>query len=121
MAKVLIVEDDLTLAEMYARKLNSNGLEVVTAFSGTEGFEKAEKESPNLILLDIMMPKLNGFDVLKELKQNLETKDIPVVVLTALTQDSDRQECLKLGAVDFLIKSDVTPNQVFEKIEKYIK
>ncbi|AKM82335.1 TPA: response regulator [Candidatus Berkelbacteria bacterium] len=121
MSKILMIEDDIMLAQMYQRKLEENGLSVKLAYSGTEGLAEAQMEKPDLILLDIMMPKMNGFDVLKRLKENIILKEIPVIVLTALTQDSDREESKKLGAVDYLIKSDFTPGQIIDKIQKYLK
>ena len=86
---VLLVDDDLTLREMYESRLKAEGFVVNTARDGEEALDQATKNKPNVILLDIMMPKINGLDVLKKLKSQTETKDIPVIVLTALIQDRD--------------------------------
>ena len=86
---VLLVDDDLTLREMYESRLKAEGFILTTARDGEEALDQATKNKPNVILLDIMMPKINGLDVLKKLKSQTETKDIPVIVLTALIQDRD--------------------------------
>ena len=86
---VLLVDDDLTLREMYESRLKAEGFILTTARDGEEALDQATKNKPNVILLDIMMPKINGLDVLKKLKSQTETKDIPVIVLPALIQDRD--------------------------------
>lgn len=115
--KILIVEDDKALREMYQLRLSINGYDVLEAGDGEEGLDLAIKEKPDLILLDIMMPKMSGMDVLDILKSTPETKDIPVVVLTALTEESVKAKGLVYGAEDYLVKSQTMPGQVVEKIE----
>ncbi|OIP23190.1 response regulator [bacterium CG_4_10_14_0_2_um_filter_33_32] len=118
--KILIVEDDKSLREMYQLRLSLNGYDVLEASDGEEGLDVAIKEKPDLILLDIMMPKMSGMDVLDILKSTPETKDIPIVVLTALAEENVKAKGLVYGAEDFLIKSQIMPGQVVEKIEKVL-
>lgn len=117
---ILLVDDDLTLREMYEERLKAEGFEIVQASNGDEAIKKAREVKPNIILLDIMMPKINGFDVLKELKADAELKDVPVIVLTALIQDVDRVQGKKLGAVDYIVKSETMPGEVIAKIKNAI-
>lgn len=113
---ILLVDDDLTLREMYEERLKMEGFTIVQASNGEEALSKAKDVKPNIILLDIMMPKINGFDVLKDLKANPELKDIPVIILTALIQDVDRVQGNKLGAADYIVKSETMPGEVIAKI-----
>ncbi len=115
---ILLVDDDLTLREMYDERLKAEGFEIIQASNGEEAIAKAKDVKPNVILLDIMMPKINGFDVLKDLKENPETKDTPVIILTALIQDVDRLQGKKLGAADYIVKSETMPGEVIAKIKK---
>ena len=117
---VLLVDDDLTLREMYDERLKAEGFSIIQANNGEAALSKAKETKPNVIMLDIMMPKINGFDVLKELKTNPETKDIPVIILTALIQDVDRLQGMKLGAADYIVKSETMPGEVIDKINKAI-
>src|SRR5258707_199648 len=89
---ILLVDDDLTLREMYEERFKAEGFSVETAKDGEEALQKATELHPNIILLDIMMPKINGLDVLKKLKEQDDTKAIPVIVLTALIQDREKLE-----------------------------
>ncbi|MDH4359094.1 MAG: response regulator, partial [Candidatus Berkelbacteria bacterium] len=88
--KVLIVDDDITLRDMYAERLKAEGFEAEIAGNGDEGIEKAKSTQPDVILLDIMMPKTNGFNALEELKRDEATKNIPVIMLTALIQNENK-------------------------------
>ena len=94
---ILLVDDDLTLREMYTERLKAEGFVVETAKDGEEALAKAKDLMPNIILLDIMMPKINGLDVLRKLKQAPETENIPVIVLTALIQDREKMESITRG------------------------
>jgi len=113
---ILLVDDDLTLREMYEERLKIEGFTIVQASNGEEALTQAKDIKPNLILLDIMMPKINGFDVLKGLKSDSELKDIPVIILTALIQDVDRVQGDKLEATDYIVKSETMPGEVITKI-----
>ena len=115
--KVLLAEDDNTLLEMYNLKFKESGLDILTAQDGVAALELAKKELPNLILLDIMMPKMDGFAVLTELKADAKTKDIAVLMLSNLGQKSDIEKGQQLGATDYIVKASMTPSQVLEKIK----
>jgi len=117
-AKLLLVEDDIPLRDMYQARLVMDGYEVILASNGEEALARAVEDKPDLILLDIMMPKISGFDVLEILKSTPETKKIPVIVLTALIQEEDIKRAISGGAADYIIKSQSTPAEVIEKIEK---
>lgn len=119
--KIMIVEDDSFVMDIYQTKLNQEGYEVLPAENGAEAIKKLEKEIPDLILLDIIMPYVDGLQVLRKIKADEKLKDIPVILLTNLSQKENINEGLGLGADDYLIKSHFTPSEVLEKIKKYIK
>ncbi|MDP3970818.1 MAG: response regulator [bacterium] len=113
--KILLVEDEEMLQAMYSQKFFRSGCKVISAYNGEEGLELANTESPDLILLDVLMPKMNGFSALRELKANKATKDIPVIMLTNLQQGSEAQMGLDLGAEEYLVKTSYTPKQIVTK------
>ena len=119
--KILLVEDDKMLTEMYSLKFAESGYNVMQANSGLSGYELAIKTKPDIIMLDIILPEMDGFSVLKKLKSNKITKNIPVFFLTNLKQEEDVIKGKKEGAVDYLVKADLTPAQVLEKINKFLK
>lgn len=121
MSKILLVEDDKFLRDLLSRKLQEEKLTVVPAIDGEEGVKKAEEEIPDLILLDLILPGINGFDVLKKIKENQKTSSIPVIVLSNLGQKEDVERALSLGAKDYLIKANFTLEEIFEKIKKYLE
>lgn len=118
---ILLVDDDLTLREMYSERLKAEGFVVETAKDGEEAFSKATDLKPNIILLDIMMPKINGLDVLKKLREQEGTKDIPVIVLTALIQDREKMESITRGADDYIVKSETMPGDVIAKVKNVLE
>lgn len=118
---LLLIEDDTFLAGMYVTKLTMENFQVDLANDGKAGLEKAKKIKPDLILLDVLLPKMNGFDVLKSLKDDPATKDIPVVLLTNLGQKTDVVKGLELGAVDYMIKAHFMPSEVVAKIKDILK
>jgi DNA-binding response OmpR family regulator len=118
--KILLVEDDTFLLEMYSTKFNLEGFDVATAADGEEGLKLAKKEKPDIILLDVLMPKIDGFTVLKKLKKDSQTKAIPVVLLTNLGQKNDIDKGLKDGAEGYLIKAHFIPSEVVSKIKKIL-
>jgi len=118
--KILLVEDDSFLLGMYATKFELDGFKVVMAEDGEKAVRVALKELPNIILLDIVLPKLSGFEVLKQLKQESATAKIPVILLTNLSQRSEIEQGLKMGAEDYLIKAHFMPSEVVEKIKKVL-
>lgn len=117
MSKILIIEDDPLIQRMYSKELYSNGFEVEIANDGEDGLLKALSVDPHLILLDIMMPKKNGFELLKELKSLSQTKEIPVIILSNLMNENDEEFAIKNGAVKFLVKSNHEPFEVLEIIK----
>lgn len=121
MAKILIVDDDPLLVRMYQKKFQNDGYIVDTAANGEDALSKTGSFVPDLILLDVMMPKIDGLEVLKQLKQNVTTKNIPVVMLTNVSgSDADNQRGLELGAVAYLVKSNYTPREVVQKVKEIL-
>lgn len=118
--KVLSIEDDAFLSSLVAGKLVENGLSVVTASTGKEGIEKAKTEKPDVILLDLMLPDMGGFDILKTIKADPETKDIPVIILSNLGGREEIEESVRLGAEGYLIKSNVLPQEVADMVNERI-
>jgi DNA-binding response OmpR family regulator len=119
--KILIIEDEDMLSTMYKVKFENEGYEAYTASNGADGLEMAPKILPNLILLDIIMPKIDGFAVLKKLKEDPKTKDIPVIMLTNLGQDEDISRGKEMGSAGYLIKANNTPAEVVDKTKGFIK
>ncbi len=117
---VLIVDDDPSLLDMYVERIKKEGAIVLEASDGEGAIQMAKENHPAVILLDIMMPKINGFEVLKNLKSDSDTAKIPIVILTALADDQKRREALSIGAVDFIVKSETLPIDVVEKLRKII-
>ncbi|OGH20634.1 MAG: hypothetical protein A3D74_04230 [Candidatus Levybacteria bacterium RIFCSPHIGHO2_02_FULL_37_13] len=120
MAKILIVEDDPLISRMYQQAFTFHNFEVEVSFDGEEGIEKVRKGKPTIILLDIMMPKMNGLKVLEKLKADPQTKKIPVIVLTNLAEEQDAEAALSLGAVKYIIKSEYTPKQVVDMVKEIL-
>jgi len=115
MAKVLLVEDDVALRDIYSARFMAEGYDVVTASDGEMALTQAVKEKPQLIILDVMMPKISGFDVLDILRATPETKDTKVIMMTALSQETDLDKGKSLGADEYLVKSQVTLTDVIDK------
>lgn len=118
---ILIVEDDTMISAMYQTKLSAEGFEVLVADNGADGLKLAADNKPDLILLDVIMPQMDGFAVLSELKENVKTKKIPVVLLTNLSTEEDQQKGKELGAEEYIVKSSLTPDQVSERVQKLLK
>lgn len=115
--KILLVEDDVFVSDVYQTKLKQEGFEVISAENGSEAMKKLEAIIPDIILLDIIMPYMDGKEVLARLKESEKWKNIPVIILTNLSQRDDVEEILQKGADDYLIKSHFTPSEVVEKIK----
>ncbi len=120
MTKILIVEDDKFLRDLLARKLQDEKFEVVTAIDGEEGIKKTEEEKPDMVLLDLILPSINGFEVLKKIKENPKTSAVPVIILSNLGQKEDVERALNGGAKDYLIKANFTLDEILDKIRKYL-
>jgi len=116
-AKILIVEDDPLMTRLYQKVFKFEKYEVEVASNGMTGLEKVETFKPTLILLDIMMPKMNGLQVLAKLKANPETKKIPVVVLTNLAGTQDAETAMAKGAVKYIVKSEHEPKEVVKIVK----
>ena len=119
--RIAIIEDEPFLATMYVTKFELEGFEVLRASDGTEGLELIKNNRPDLILLDIVMPKMDGFEVLTLLKKDAETAKIPVILLTNLGQRTDIEKGMALGAADYIIKANYTPAQVVAKAKEHLK
>lgn len=116
--KILLVEDEEMLANMYEVKFKNEGFDLIKALDGSKGLELAKSEKPDFILLDIIMPKMDGFSVLTSLREDPTTKDIPVILLTNLGQEEDIERGKKLGAVGYLVKANITPSEVVDAVKK---
>lgn len=119
--KILLIEDEKEVAELYRLKLSLDGYDVVVAENGEEGLEKAMKIAPEVIFLDIKMPKMDGFEVLKKLRESEKTKDVPVIILSNFDEQELIEKGLTLGANEFLIKSQFTPEGISSKVKNYFK
>lgn len=119
--KILMADDDATLLEMYKERLSLEGFEVSTCHNGELALKKVESFKPDIILLDVMMPKLNGYETLKSLKSDPKTKDVTVIMVTALMRDADREKAIEFGAKEYLVKSEAMPKDIIKMIEKHLK
>jgi len=119
--KVLIIEDDSYISDMYKIKFEASGFEVIIASDGVAGLKVLEKNRPDIILLDIIMPKMDGFSVLKAIKDNLTLSKIPVMLLTNLGQRENIEKGLKLGAASYVIKAHFTPSEIIKKVNEMLK
>lgn len=118
--KILIVEDEPFLLDMYKMKFKQGGFEVISAIDGEEAIRAGRREEPNIILLDIMMPKIDGFEVLENLKKNSLTKSIPVLIFSNFSQKEQKEKGIALGAADYFVKTNYTPAQVLEKVKNIL-
>lgn len=118
MKKILFIEDESALQKTFGDVLKKEGYEMGSALDGEIGLRLAKVQKPDLILLDLVLPKLHGFEVLKKLKEDSETKDIPVIVLTNLESIEEVEKALELGATTYLVKAQYSLEEVIEKIKK---
>ena len=118
--KILIVEDEKILGEMYRDKFTLAGFEIILAVSAEEGHKFLSKEKPDLILLDILLPRENGITFLTKLRKNPETASIPVIAFSNFDDSLTKKEALSLGAKDYLIKTAYTPQEIIKKIKNYL-
>lgn len=119
--KILIIEDDKFLRELIARKLTDENYEIEEAIDGEEGMKKVKTAKADLILLDLILPGIDGFEVLAKIKEDPSLASIPVIILSNLGQREDVERGLKLGAVDYLVKAHFTPNEIIEKVKTALK
>jgi len=118
--KILMIEEDRFLRKIYRNKLVSAGFEFIEATNGIEGLNKIIFEKPDLILLDIILPRKNGFDVLIDMKSNRNIKQIPVIILSNLGQESDIKRGLSLGALEYIVKTEVNLSEVVKKVKELL-
>ena len=121
MPKILIIEDEATLRKTMAEYLSAEKFEAIEAADGEAGLLLAKKEIPDLILLDIILPKKNGYEVLEELKKDEQTKKIPVILLTNLESPEDIEKAFEKGASTYLVKSDYRLEDIVKKIKETLK
>ena len=118
--KILLVEDDEVLASVYRTRLEMEDFEVMEVHDGEQALTAALKYRPDLMILDAMMPKISGFDVLDILRNTPETMNLQIIMLTALSQESDRERAEKLGVDEYLVKSQVMISDVIEKVREHL-
>lgn len=118
---ILIIEDDKFLRELIAQKLIKEGYEISEAVDGEKGIKKIKEEKPDLVLLDLILPGIDGFEVLSRMKEDEALAKIPVIILSNLGQREDVERGLKMGAVDYLIKAHFTPREIINKIKNALK
>lgn len=119
--KVLIIEDDTFLLQMYSTKLGLEGFEVAAALDGEKGLRQAKKDIPDIILLDLLLPKKDGIAVLEELKNDPATSAVPVIILSNIGQKDQIDRCFALGAADYMIKAHFIPSEVINKIKQTLE
>jgi DNA-binding response OmpR family regulator len=121
MKKILIIEDDKFLRELISRKLAGENFEAVDAVDGESGIKKVKEERPDLVLLDLILPGIDGFEVLAKIKEDPAVASVPVIILSNLGQRDDVERGLRLGAVDYLVKAHFTPNEIIKKVQEVLK
>jgi len=119
--KILFIEDEPHLQKAVGEVLKQEGFKILSAFDGEEGLKSAKKEKPNLILLDLILPKKDGFEVLSELKADKKLQDIPVIILTNLEGTGDIEKALGLGATTYLVKANYELEDIIKKIRDFLK
>jgi len=120
MKKILIIEDDPFLSEMYVAKFSENNFQVEVAVDGKAGLAKIKEFIPDLILLDIVLPKMDGFEILKKIKSDPKLKNIPIVLLTNLGQKNEIEKGMSLVADEYIIKAHFTPTAVVAKVKEIL-
>lgn len=121
MKKILFVEDESALQKTLGQALGQEGYEVISALNGKKGLKLAKSETPDLILLDLILPKLDGFEVLKELREDSCTQKIPIIILTNLERMKDINRALEMGATTYLVKANYSLEDIVQKINKVLK
>lgn len=119
--KILLVEDDLQLVDMYLKKFELEGFDVAIAEDGEKALKTLEEFQPDIVLLDIMIPIIDGIGVLKKIREDEKTKELLVIMLTNLSSESTAEEIYKYGATDYIVKAELTPQQVTEKVNEVLR
>lgn len=120
MTKILFVEDDPLIVKIYSTRLTADGYQVLAAENGEEGLRIAEQELPDLVVLDIMMPKMDGYAVLEKIRANEKLSLIPILIYSNLTQEEEIARAKKMGATEFITKANVSPTEMVAKIKQYL-
>jgi len=121
MAKlILIVEDDSFLQGLASRKFKADGMDVLTASSHTEAFKILETQTPSIILLDLLLPEVDGFEILKTIRENPKTKSVPIIVFSNLSEDKDIKKAQELGVTEFMVKSNFTLDELAQKVKTVV-
>lgn len=121
MTKILLIEDEEALQKALSKSLEIENFTVISAYDGKTGLEAAQKEKPDLILLDLILPQIDGFEVLRELKKSPETKDIPVIILTNLEQSQSVEKTIEFGPLNYLVKANYNLDEIIVKIKELLK
>ena len=119
--KVLVVEDDIFMVDLISQALKSDEYTLLLAKNGTEGIEKCQAEHPNLVLLDIILPDQNGFDVLRQIRQMEGGNEIQVIVFSNLSEQNQKDEATRLGAIDYMIKANTSLPEITEKVKSVLE
>lgn len=117
---LLLIEDDPLIDKMYTAKFTREGFSVLVAKDGVEGLKLALEKKPDFIILDIMMPRLSGTDLLEKLRADVKSKDIPVIILTNLSEKEEEERARNLGVEEYLLKANITPSDIVAKIKNYL-
>ena len=121
MARILIVEDDSLLIKMYQTKFAAEGFEILTAEDGEAGWQVIKTQKPDFVIMDVMMPKYSGLQVLEAIRKDDELKNTPVLMLSNLSAPDKMEKAKALGVKEFLIKANYTPSQIVDKVKLYLK
>lgn len=120
MAKVLIIEDDPLIVKIYSTRLKADGYDVTSAENGEEGLKAAFEQRPDLIILDVMMPRVDGFGVLEKLRQDPSFKNLPILMYSNLNNEDEMARAKTMGVTEFLVKANLSPTQMVMKIKQYL-
>lgn len=120
MAKILFIEDDPLIVKIYTTRLSADGYEVLSAENGEAGLKIAEESLPDLVVLDIMMPKMDGFGVLEKLRHHPKFTKVPILVYSNLAKEEEMARAEKMGATEFIVKANLSPTEMIEKIKHYL-
>lgn len=120
MSKILIVEDDPLIVKIYSTRLKADGHEIFTAENGEDGIRQAIQHEPDLVVLDVMMPRMDGFGVLQKIRSDERLAKTPIIMYSNLSNEDEIQRAKKMGATEFIVKANLSPNQVIAKLKEYL-
>lgn len=119
--KILLIEDDVFMVELLVKDFEAAGFEVIAAKTGAEGLESFEKQKPDVILLDIILPDQGGFEILRQIRRTPEGANVKVLVLSNISESPDIEEAKRLGALEYMVKANLTLPEIIEKVQKCLK